>query len=636
MRVFAADLTARRTRLLCAAALVIAASLAYAPSLSIPFFFDDVVAISQNPSIRVLSRIGDVLSPPDNGGGMMGRPLVNLSLALNYAFSAENPRGYHLFNLALHAACALTLFGLCRRTLESNVFAARTRRASTPLAFWIAILWTVHPLQVESVSCVIQRTELLVGFFLLQTHYCFVRAVASPYPHRWHAVGVVSCALGMASKEVMVVTPVLLLLYDRTFVSGSFTAAWRRHRLVHVSVAATWLILSGLLLGMGGGRGDAAGFGLGISTWSYALKQCEAIVTYLALSLWPHPLVLDYGTDVIENVSAVWSQAALVLGLVTATVLAFLRRPILGFLGAWFLVILAPSSSVVPLVTQTMAEHRMYLPLAAVIALLVGALHLWLRPRIAFIFGCAAVALLLLTIDRNRLMQDELALWADNRAKRPGNARSHASYGLALADRGRAAEAIAAYQLALRLDPKSAATEQNLGNAYFQLRQYHAAAVHFRRAIALKPELPGAHNNLGTTLVELGDTAAAIESFRQALRVYPEHASAHQNLARTLFSLGKFAESARHYEQVVRLNPSPDSHYNLGLALARAGDLPRAKPYFAGALEARADPNAYVAYARFLADSGDTAGARAALESALKLRPDFPAARAALEQLSPR
>ena len=169
----------------------------------------------------------------------------------------------------------------------------------------------------------------------------------------------------------MVSAPVLVLLYDRTFVSLGFREAWRRHGRLFLALAATWIPLGVLFLLSGGNRGGSVGFGLGIRWWDYALTQFPAITTYLRLSLWPHPLVFDYGAAWVRGASLVAGDIALVVALVLATAVALWRRPVLGFLGAWFFCILAPTS-LIPGTSQMIVEHRMYLPLAAVLALAVG------------------------------------------------------------------------------------------------------------------------------------------------------------------------------------------------------------------------------------------------------------------------
>ncbi len=612
---------------LAAAVLVVAAWIAYRPSFDVPFFFDDVAAVTHNASIRDLTRLGTVLAPPADGGGMTGRPVVNLSLAFNYALGGTDPRGYHAFNLGVHTAAALLLFGLVRRTFALPLLRPRFGPQATGLAFGTALLWTVHPLQTESVTCVIQRTELLGSFFALAALYAFVRAATATEPRRWQIAAVGACALGMASKETMVSAPLLVLLFDRTFVAGTFAGAWTERRRLHLAFAATWLVLLAVLIQMGGSRGAAAGFGLGVPWWAYALKQCEAVPTYLRLAFWPHPLVLDYGTDVVTDPRAVVGGGLFLLGLLAATGWALVRRPGLGFLGFVFFAWLAPSSSVVPLVAQTMAEHRMHLPLACVLlAALLGLARLPDRVR-ATVVAVLAAAAMVATIQRNRLMQDEVAIWADTAAKRPDNPRAHASLGLALSERGRPAEAIPSFQRALALRPEAPDTELNLGNAHLRLGQWAEAAAAYRRALAARPGYAPAHNGLGLVLAEQGDAPAALAAYAAALAAEPAHTGARFNRARLLFALGRYADAAADYAAAAKLQPdSYDAHYNLGLALAKAGDLVRAKPAFETALRLRGDAAAYRAYAAFLVQQGDRAAALAALETALRLRPDFPEA----------
>ncbi len=637
MRPRAADPAPTTTthRLIAVAVIGCSALVAYRGSFAVPFFFDDLGAIVNNTSIRDLTRIGDVLWPPVGGNGMAGRPVVNLSLALNYTLGGLNPRGYHALNLFLHVASALALFGVVRRTLLLPLLRARFGGAAFPLALASATLWVLHPLQTESVTCVIQRTELLVSASFLLTFYAFVRSLEpAASEKKWRAISIAACAVGMASKEVMVSAPLLVLLYDRTFVAGTFTAAWRQRRRHHLALAATWLILFALLVAMGGSRGTAAGLGLGVPWWSYALKQCEAIPAYLGLAAWPHPLVLDYGTDLVTNPLQVLPGGLLLLTLVGLTLAALRWRPALGFLAFWFFAILAPSSSVVPLITQTMAEHRMYLPLAAVVIGAVLAAHRVLGRQLPLAVAGLAVALTATTAARNRQMQDDLTIWADTIAKRPLNARAHGNHALVLSQRGRPADALPWFRTALALDPTSASTETNLGTTYFELGNYPQAEAHLRAALALDPKLADAHANLGATRLELGDAEGALTHNRAALALDAKHLPGHRNAGRALFALGRFGEAAAHYEFVVNEQPeSADAHYNLGLALARAGDLPRARTHFAEALRRKPDPAAFLYYARFLATSGLKVEALASVETALRLRPNFPDALAERERL---
>lgn len=582
------------------ALLVAAVCLAYHGILSYPFYFDDVPAIVDNPTIRNLSRLGEVLSPPANGTAVTGRPLVNLSFALNYALGGLAPAGYHAFNLALHAAAALALFGLLRHTLRRQVLAARFGTYATPLAFVAALLWAVHPLQTESVTCVAQRTELLVGFFYLLTLYAFARGAGSARSALWLGLSLAACFLGMASKEVMVSAPLLVFIYDRTFVAGSFRAAWSARWKFYLGLAASWFLLAALVLSAGGGRGAAAGFGRGMSSWHYLLKQCEAIVHYIRLAIWPDPLVVDYGVDVVERLSAVLPQALVLVAALGLTLFALGKRPALGFVGLWFFAILAPSSSVVPLVAQTMAEHRMYLPLAALTTLVVLGAYVAFDRRTLPIALATALALGVVTVGRNQDYRTELTLWSVTVAQRPQSPRAHANLGVVLLQSGATA----------------------------------AAVHHLDEAVRLQPDYPDARQNLGTGLLLLGRVDEAVAQFEQLLRLTPSSGEAHSNLGLALLQAGRLEPAVAHGREAVRLLPaSPETHYNFATTLAAAGQPAEALGEFDTALRvAPGHGMAHFGRGRALLALGRGSEASAALERAVALLPGFIPAREALAE----
>ncbi len=600
-----------------AALLVAAVAVVYANSLDAPFLFDDAGAVVENPTIRRFASTA-VFFPPADGSTTTGRPLVNLSFALDHALHGLSPRGFRLTNLALHAASACLLFAVLRRTLAAapGVLPGGAGTPSRPgfteqrhtalVAFAAAALWALHPLQTESVVCIAQRTELLCGFLYLAMLWAFARAVeppaaSAPASRRWLAVSGAACLAGMAAKEVMVTAPLLVLLYDRTFVAGTFAAAWRARRAYYLALASTWLVLAALVASGGGARGVAAGLGLGVSSWSYLLTQCEALVLYLRLAVWPHPLVLDYGTGVVTSAAAVWWQGPVVLALLAATVWALVRRPRWGFAGAWWFLILAPSSSFVPLVTQTIAEHRLYLPLAAVVVPAVVAVAR-LRPPFALV-GVAAIALVFaaLTHRRNCDYRDPIAIWSANIAAHPQGARAHHNLALVLAERGRSAEAHAAFARAVALDPGYVAAHASWAVALLAERRFDEAIARFQHALTLAPR-EGAtaaklRPALAETYVELGRLAererggaTAETHYRAALALLPTCAPAHARLGLLCAKTDRLADAARHLAEAVRLAPDDvESRVNLGNVLLLQ-DRPReALAQYESALRARPD-----------------------------------------------
>ncbi|HEX2853856.1 MAG TPA: tetratricopeptide repeat protein [Opitutaceae bacterium] len=568
--------------------LIIAVGIVYANTLRTPFLFDDADAILNNPTIQRLAS-WDVLKPPSDGSATTGRPLVNLSFAINYSLSGENVWSYHAFNGVIHAFAGLALMALIRRTLLTEVLRERFGRNAQALAFFCALLWLVHPLQTESVTCIAQRTESLCGLFYLLTFYAFARGANASVAEarmrtRWLGASVFFCLLGMGSKEVMVTAPLLVLLYDRTFFSGSFGTALRTRTAFHGALALTWLLLLSLVLIGGGQRGVAAGHGLGVSGWSYLLKQCEAIVLYLKLSFWPSPLVLDYGTKVTGSIGEVWWQGLIVLGLLGVTGWALRRRPVIGFAGAWFFLILAPSSSFVPLVTQTVAEHRMYLPLAAIVVLVVMAAYRHFGTKAWTILGAGAAGFAMLTVVRNHDYRSALGIWNDTVNKNPGSARAQANLGVELFRIGRGEDAIARFEQAIRLRPDHVSAHYNLGVALLDRARATEAISEFESAIRLAPDHPDARLNLGNALVLAKRTAEAVPHFEAALALRPA-ADAHYNLAVALIELERYRAAVENLHAALKMDANlPNAHYQLGRVADLTGDPVSAKKHYETAL----------------------------------------------------
>lgn len=534
--------------------LFVAVIAVYANSLRAPFVFDDLLSIVENPTIRQLWPLSGPLSPPSGQGlTVEGRPLLNLSLAFNYAVSGTAPWSYHVTNIAIHALAALTLFGLLRRTLP--VCSTFNLQLSTSLSFSSALLWAVHPLQTESVTYIVQRTESLMGLLLLATLYFFRRG--------WLAASVLTCALGMATKEVMVVAPLLVVLYDRTFISGSFRAGWERHRGFYAALAATWLLLAYLVLGAGN-RGGTIGSAAGVSAWDYALCQSRAVLHYARLALWPHPLIFDYGTDFVSFATAA-PYALLDLTLLAATGYALRHRPALGFVGAWYFLILAPTSSILGGTRQMLAEHRIYLSLAALTVLATLLAHRWLGRRFLWAVLPAALALGAATINRNADYSDALTLYRDTAAKRPANGYARYNLAQAYATVDRHTEAVAEFTAAAQLLPHVAPVHYNLGNSLVVLGRTTEALASFETALRLDPSYANAHFNLGNLLFALGDKSGAVGHFRSVIALDSAALEARTNLAGALLELGQLDEARAQFERVIAAQPaSVEAHFGLG------------------------------------------------------------------------
>ena len=401
----------------------------------------------------------------------------------------------------------------------------------------VALLWTVHPLQTQCVNYITQRAESLMGLFYLLTLYCVVRGATARYGIWWYALAIIASVAGMASKAVMVTVPIVVLSYDWLLLSPSLGAAFRKHWPLYVGLCVTWLVLVGAgvvkgVLAIGNVSGATVGFGYeGVSPLQYLATQPGVIVHYLRLSIVPNALCLDYDWPVARTTSEIVPYAMVVAGLLLLTAWMLVRRRCVAFLGVWFFVILAPTSSFIP-IKDLAFEHRMYVPLAAVVTLVVLGTYRLLRValerqwlpagmvrviRIALPIAVAGV-FCGLTAARNLDYRSPLAMWSDVAEKRPHSARAWYNFGLALRREGRIEDSIPPLQQAAELAPDMWLVHEQLGQSFAQTDRYGEAIPCYLAAVAANPEHAITHNNLGQAYWEVGlaaDPAARANCGRQ-------------------------------------------------------------------------------------------------------------------------
>jgi tetratricopeptide (TPR) repeat protein len=629
--------------------LAAAGLLAYSNSLSGSFILDDVTAIVQNQDIRDWSRFGSVLMP-ERELPVAGRPLVNVSLAINYALGGLDVRGYHIWNIAVHLGCALLVFGVVRRTLLANRVDRELRERSLDLAFAVALLWALHPLNTEAVNYVTQRTESMMGLFYLLTVYASIRA-ATTSPRGWPIVAVVACASGMACKESMVTAPLLVALYDRVFIFDSIKAAVKERWRLYAGLAFSWLVLA--LLISSGPRIHSAGFSSGVSAWTYLLNQAVMIVRYLCLAVWPTSLVVNYGWPVPLTLGEVLPQALIVVTLLVGTIAALMRRPPLGFLGAAFFITLAPTSSIVPIATEVGAERRMYLPLIPIVILLViGGVRLWtslsdgipslsrLMPKRAsgsILLVAVAMLLATATVARNREYGSSL-LMAQTVVDRYPTSYAHHELANQLIAAGRHEEAMAHLRLAVPGAPRAHFT---LGAELFEQGRTDEAISELQTFLEKQPlllEVVSARELLGRAFARQERWQEAVQQYRQVLKMNPsaeQVIETHLVLANALYAMKSYDEASNHYRQFVQARPDHVGALSrLGIALMATGQIPDAISAFRRAADINPQDGAVqqnLANALFDARNVDAAAEPA--RRAVALRPDDPVAHDLLGQI---
>ena len=412
--------------------LVIASLLAYANSFDGQYFLDDYGCIVGNESIGQLWP-----SVEEIPHGLQRRPVGRISLWLNYQLGGVDPIGYHVVNFMIHLAAGLLLFDFTRQTLQLPRIAKRWRMHAEPLAFAVTLLWLVHPLQTESVTYTIQRLESLVSLCFLGCLYGVLRGATS-LKTGWYVAAVTCFWLGIGTKEIIVTAPLVVLLFDRAYLAAGWREVWQRRRGFYAAMAPVviWmgLVLSGNLESDGK---VSAGFGLeGTTPWHYLLTQAGVVVHYFKLTFFPVGQCLDYDWPIVQD----WRDAMLpgtaVLGLLATCGYVWTKAPRLAWPGLSFFLVLAPTSSFMP-IEDAAFEHRMYLPLAPLLALAV--LGVWAlfnqqlkQPRLAAVaLAVAACLLIAATFGRNSLYCDQVAMWQDVLRTAPHNARANCNLGSA-------------------------------------------------------------------------------------------------------------------------------------------------------------------------------------------------------------
>lgn len=635
--------------------LAVAGMIAFLPGVRVPFYFDDSTAIEHNESVRTLSPLSVPLNPPRNTS-VAGRPLVNLSFAINYAINnyfhidqtsatpaPERTAGYHLVSIGIHVACGMLLFSIILLTVRS---AGAADRDAIVLAGWSSLLWLLHPVHSQAVFYASARSELLVSFFILLTLFAAIRGWVAPTSvgrMAWHAGAVASAALGMFCKEVMAVVPIVVVLYDRTFRESSWRSivADRGRRWFYAGLLASNLILLAYLLA--GVRGESVGFGLGVPWYSYFYSQAWAVAHYLRLLVWPIGLSFDYGelpVGLLRPIPGLVVLAACVAGTVVAWRRAATRW--MGFLGAWFFVILAPSSSIMPIRTEIAAERRVYVASAAIIVFAVAFAGRWLLRRgIApavrtTIGGCLAVILAIATIRSGLTYADPVALYEAATVSAPWSARAHVGAGLALMTASAEGSSAASDHLrtALTLDDRNFTAALALGVNELVLRKADSANAAFAGALRLRRGNPDARRGLARSFLALGQLDSAVAYTDPATE---QDSDMLWNIGADLVNAGRSEAALSYLQHAASIAPHSVGLALLSVALANVGHADSAATTAERAVRAAGDTvNTYVLAARAAAVIGHREVARDYLLRALRVDSTSRPAREALRRLPNR
>lgn len=512
----------------------------YHNAIHVEFVFDSVVFIQAFKPVHHLW-------PPDYLI-VNTRPVPFLTFAINYAISGSNSWSYQLVNIAIHISNAILIKLVVENTVRYGLHHHEgLRRDGWWIALLAGLLWLSHPLQTQAVTYTYQRQEsLAVLFYLLAIHF-FILLCHRDSPARRIAV-LAAIALGLLSKEFVATAPLLILWLDRAYFSKSWREVLSKRWGLHL---AAWSLLSITVLQIWLHRENYARSGVGTTAygtwWQYALTQPGVITCYLELLLWPDRQMLDAGW----NWRKTWGEASgeVIPFFVMLLIILFLviKWPRIGFLAGAWLVVLSPTSSVVP-IADAYFEHRMYLPIAFLAILFVITLRVvilqilgwWATPgnRQAIpLMVCAVVVLPIVgglsvaTVHRNSQYATVERILQDNLEKKLDLYRPRYTLAMWLLSKGRKIDCAKNAAILVNRFPHEAGSYSLFGMVLLDMGENRDAAIMFRKSLEIAPDESHVLLNLGAALIAI-DPKQSIPPLERSAELDPTHVDTWYNLGR--------------------------------------------------------------------------------------------------------
>lgn len=568
------SISVRLAHALAATVITLTAILAYSNTFHSPFVFDDIPNISENPNIQVDQLTWAQLWRASFHSPLRGRPVSYLTFALNHAAGGPDAWSFHVTNLGIHVLAGILAYWL------SLLLLGQASKVDDPLlsrlpvdgkyfaSLLAALVFTLHPLQTQSVTYVVQRMTSLAALFYLAAFACYVSGRISPgVARRWSlwTLGLLLWLLALGSKQISVTLPIVIMLYEWYF-HENLTAAWLRRHLVGILSAILLIALvSTIHLLLVGDKVFDQFESRDFTLTERLLTQTRVVCIYAGLTFFPSPsrLNLLHDVSVSRGLTDPWTTAlsltAVLLYLALAVTSARWSK-LFSFCLLWPVIHLAIESSILPI--ELIYEHRMYLPLFG-ISFLVGIAIASLVPTgkrwvgwtmvlvMAAILGAATHA-------RNETWKDPVELWTDVARKSPAVPRAYLNRGGAHAARREWDLAIADFSHAIQLRPEGASfmgrgmALREMGRVQDAIADFTAAASYAEtaeiEALALR--------NRGAAWAFLGNDLKAIEDYSRAIHKWPEDINSRFNRANANRRRGEYRLAIADYRECLRLNPN--------------------------------------------------------------------------------
>jgi tetratricopeptide (TPR) repeat protein len=543
-----------RLNLALAAALVVLTVVVYAPVRDFRFVnYDDNFYVTENARLVQGFSAGNVAWVVTSFANANWHPVTVFSHMLDVQLFGLDPAGHHVMNLVLHVANVILLFGLL----------AWSTGEAWPAAF-VAALFAVHPLNVQTVAWVSERKSLLsTAFWLtaLMAHVGYRRA-----PTRWrYAVILGLAALALAAKPMAVTLPLTLVLFDvwplatRPKGIGPLGLRYGRELAPVLAMAGACGVLT--LLAQRAGNAIES-----VDVLPFAVRLGNAVVSYawyLKATLWPAGLAVFYPHPMTAQSALAIAVSALVLAVICMLIVAKRHAFPAATMGWWWYVgTLLPVAGLIQVGSQAYADRYAYVPLIGIFVVLAWSASGWSATRRApwrralAVAGVAWIAALSLTT-RAQLpyWHDSVSLFQRAIDVVPDNGLAQNNLGMALVADGKIAEALIHFEKAVELSPRDTDARSNLGNALRALGRPADAAAAYEQALAQSPDDPSIHYNLATALVDLGRIDEAVTHLDDAVRLEPAYAKARFLLAMVLYRQGRVDDALVQFREIARRDP---------------------------------------------------------------------------------
>jgi tetratricopeptide (TPR) repeat protein len=592
-------------------------------------YYDDPKYVTENPVVLGGLTSRGIAWALTTGTDANWFPLTWMSHMLDVQLHGVTAGGHHETSLIIHIINTLLLLGVLTWMTKAPGRSA-----------FVAGLFSLHPLHVESVAWVAERKDVLSTLFWMLTTGAYVWYTRSPKLSRY-VVTLIFFAAGLMSKPMLVTLPFVLLILDWWPLNRVRTESfWHltKEKIPMLALAGVSSVITFMVQRQGGAVG-------GLEAFPFVLRVQNALVSYVSYvgkTLWPAKLAAFYPYP--DMMSGAQALGALVI-LIGASFLAYRyarRFPYLPVGWLWYLGTLVPVIGLIQVGNQAMADRYTYVPLIGLFIIVAwGTADLLQRfsyqrfilPALAVIVlaGCAVTS-------RRQVesWQDSKALWTHALAVTSENYLAHNNLGLALQREGKTDEAMSHYDEALRIRPGYATARTNLGVALSKQGKTADAIATYAEALRHNPGLAKAHADMGAALAAQGRVDEAIAEYNEALRLKPGHPESHANLGLALASKGKLDDAIVHYREALKLKPGYfEVENNLGYALAVRGRFDEAIVHYNEAI--RLSPGfelARVNLAVALANLKKTEEALEAFFDVLRINPDNEMALASVAALN--